>query len=110
MIVQSHGAVIDTDTVTYFSQAAELLRGRCAIGEVQLVCQKAGTEKVIIGTDDDPVLSRMKGNNIKRRPCRDSQSFPLADGIKRESLMPSENTSLCVCNISRAERFRRMIL
>ena len=101
---------MDTDTVTYFSQAPELLRGRRAIGEIQLVCQKAGTEKVIIGTDDDPVLSRMKRDDIKRRPCRDSQTFPLADGIKGKSLMPSENTPLCVYNISRAERFRRMIL
>lgn len=68
MIVQSHGAIMNTDTVTYFSQAPELLRGRRAIGEVQLICQKAGTEKVIIGTDDDPVLSRMKRDDIKRRP------------------------------------------
>ena len=47
VVVQSHGAVMDMDAVPYFCPAPELLRGRRAVGEIQLICQKTGTEEVI---------------------------------------------------------------
>lgn len=59
---------MDMDAVPYFCPAPELLRGRRAVGEIQLICQKTGTEEVIIGTDNDPVLSCMKRDDIKRCP------------------------------------------
>ena len=50
---QSHGAVVDADTVTDLGLAGKFLSGRFAINEVELAGEEAGAEEFVIRTDDD---------------------------------------------------------
>ena len=48
-----HGAVVDADAIADLGLAGKFLSGRFAVGEVELVRQKAGTEELVIRADDD---------------------------------------------------------
>ena len=51
---ERHGTVMDADAVADLGLTGELLSGRFAISEVELVRQKAGAEELVIRADDDP--------------------------------------------------------
>ena len=50
---ERHGAVMDADAVADLGLAGELLSGRFAVCEVELVRQKAGAEELVIRADND---------------------------------------------------------
>ena len=50
---ERHGTVMDADAVADLGLTGKFLSGRFAIGEVELVRQKASAEELVIRADDD---------------------------------------------------------